>query len=256
MKKKVLVCGCNGHMGRIVCSLISQTDDLEVVCGFDMVEDFSGPFPIYNDIMSLVDSELSPDIIIDFSSPKATDAILKYAWMTKIPIVIATTGLSNSTLENISKISEEIPIFQSYNTSIQVNLVKHVLEKIAIAIPSAEVEITETHHNRKKDAPSGTAKIFAEAIKHTFEAYQSSSYDIVFGRTEKRSKNEIGICSKRGGNIVGTHTIEFFSPFETIEITHIAHSRELFADGAIQAARALLNRAYGLYHMDDLFHFS
>lgn len=237
MKKKVLVCGCNGHMGRIVCELISQTNDMEVTCGFDMVEDLSGSFPIYNNVNSLSNNEELVDVIIDFSSPKATDEISKYAWLTKTPIVIATTGLSDSTLKNISKISNEIPVFQSANMSIQVNLVKQVLKIVAGAIPGAEVEITETHHNRKKDAPSGTAKVFANAVKDALEAAKGTSYDIVYGRSEKRKENEIGVCSKRGGNIVGTHTIEFFSPFETLEITHTAHSRELFADGAITAAK-------------------
>lgn len=255
MKKKVLVCGCNGHMGRIVCDLISKLLDMEVTCGFDMVEKLSGPFPIYNDVKSLSDNEETVDVIIDFSSPKATDEILKYAWLTKTPIVIATTGLSDSTLENISKTSNEIPVFYSANMSIQVNLVKQILKIIAGTIPHAEVEITETHHNRKKDAPSGTAKVFANAIKDALEASKGSSYDIVYGRSEKRKENEIGVCAKRGGNIVGTHTIEFFSPFETLEITHTAHSRELFADGAIKAARFLLFEKEGepgLYGMDDL----
>lgn len=252
MKKKVLVCGCNGHMGRIVCELISQTIDMEVTCGFDVSEDFSGPFPIYNDYIALLDSEQNPDIIIDFSSPDATNVILQYAWAKKIPIVVATTGLSDATIINLSTISKDIPIFQSANMSIQVNLVKQVLKTIASTISHAQVEITETHHNRKKDAPSGTAKVFANAVKDTLEVANGTSYDIVYGRTEKRKENEIGVCAKRGGNIVGTHTIEFFSPFETLEITHTAHSRELFADGAITAARFLLGKEPGLYGMDDL----
>lgn len=252
MKKKVLVSGCNGHMGRIVCSLIAKTEDMEVSCGFDIVEDLSGAFPIYNDIKSLSDSNHAVDIIIDFSSPKATNEISKYAWLSKTPIVIATTGLSNEFMENITKISQDIPVFQAANMSIQVNLVKHVLQMITQTIPEAEVEITETHHNRKKDAPSGTAKVFANAIKESLDTITGVSYDINYGRTEKREKNEIGVCAKRGGNIVGTHTVEFFSPFETLEVTHTAHSRELFADGAITVARFLLSKDPGLYEMDDL----
>lgn len=252
MKKKVLVCGCNGHMGRIVCELISQTIDMEVTCGFDVIKNLSGPFPIYNDITSIMGKDNSVDVIIDFSSPTATDDILKYAWINKTPIVIATTGLSDVTLAEIHKVSEEIPIFQSANMSIQVNLVKQILKMVAGTIPTAEVEITETHHNRKKDAPSGTAKLFATTVKDSLESTTNASYDIVYGRDEKRKENEIGICSKRGANIVGTHTIEFFSPFETLEITHTAHSRELFADGAIKASRFLLGKEPGLYGMDDL----
>lgn len=252
MKKKVLVSGCNGKMGRIICELISKTDDLQVTCGFDMVEDLSGPFPIFNDVNIIADNEKSVDVIIDFSSPTATDSILRYALWKQVPIVIATTGLSSETMENISQTAKHIPVFQSANMSLQVNLVKHVLQLIADAIPHAEVEITETHHNRKKDAPSGTAKTFAEAIQQTLEAANGFSYDIAYGRTGKRKENEIGVCSKRGGNIVGTHTIEFFSPFETLEITHTAHSRELFAEGAIAAARFLLTKGPGLYGMDDL----
>jgi len=253
MRKKVLVCGCNGHMGRIVCDLISQTDDMVVTCGFDMAENYSTPFPTSDDLKYLMeDMEEKVDVIIDFSSPEATVDILRCAWENRTPIVIATTGLSDSTLEMISNISKDIPVFQSANMSIQVNLVKQVLKMIASTIPGAEVEITETHHNRKKDAPSGTAKVFANAIKDALEASKGSSYDIVYGRSEKRKENEIGVCAKRGGNIVGTHTIEFFSPFETLEITHTAHSRELFADGAIAAARFLLGKEPGLYGMDDL----
>lgn len=252
MKKKVLVCGCNGHMGRIVCSLVSQTDDMEVTCGFDMAEDFSGPFPIYNDYISLLDSAENPDIIIDFSSPEATNVISQYAWAKKLPIVVATTGLSDAALINLSNIAQDIPIFQAANMSIQVELVKQILKTIASRIPGSEVEITETHHNRKKDAPSGTAKVFANAVKDALETANGINYDIVYGRDGKRKENEIGVCAKRGGNIVGTHTIEFFSPFETLEITHTAHSRELFADGAIKAARFLLGKKPGLYGMDDL----
>ena len=252
MKKKVLVCGCNGHMGRIVCDLISKTDNMEVSCGFDMVEDLSGSFPIYNHYVSLLDSTENPDIVIDFSSPEATKTILQYVWVKKVPIVIATTGLSAETLENISNIAKEIPVFQSANMSIQVNLVKQVLKMLCMGIPTAEVEITETHHNRKKDAPSGTAKVFAEAVKEAFEEIHGTTYDIIYGRDVKRKENEIGVCAKRGANIVGTHTIEFFSPFETLEITHTAHSRDLFAEGAIAAARFLLDKEPGLYGMDDL----
>lgn len=252
MKQKVLVSGCNGHMGRIICSLISQTEDMEVTCGFDLIEDLSGSFPIYNDIKSLTDSNQNIDIIIDFSAPTATHEISKYALLSKTPIVIATTGLSNEIMENIKKISDYIPIFQAANMSIQVNLVKHVLQMITQTIPEAEVEITETHHNRKKDAPSGTAKVFANAIKESLDTITGNTYDINYGRTEKRQKNEIGVCAKRGGNIVGTHTVEFFSPFETLEVTHTALSRELFAEGAITAARFIVTKAPGLYGMDDL----
>ena len=252
MKKKVLVCGCNGKMGQNVCSLISKTDDLKVTCGFDMIEDFSGPFPIYNQYTKLYMNSDIPDVIIDFSSDAATKVILQYAWAKRVPIVVATTKLSESVMSDIQNMSKSMPVFQSANMSIEVNLVKHVLEEIARELPSAAVEITETHHDRKKDAPSGTANTFADAIQKVLEEENGFSYDIVYGRTSERKKNEIGICSKRGGNIVGTHTIEFFSPFETLEITHTAHSRELFADGAIKAARFILDKESGLYGMDDL----
>ena len=252
MKKKVLVCGCNGHMGRIVCDLISQTDDMVVCCGYDMIEDFTGPFPICNSIESLISIKETADIIIDFSSPKATNDILKFALLSHTPIVIATTGLSEVTLENISNASKDIPVFQSANMSVQVNLVKHVLETIAKAIPNADVEITETHHNRKKDAPSGTANVFAKAIAKALEEVKGYPYDIIYGREGKRKENEIGVSAIRGANIVGTHTVGFYSPFETLEITHTAHSRELFAEGAIFAARFLLDKEKGLYNMDDL----
>lgn len=254
-KKKVLVSGCNGAMGRILGSLIEQTDDLKVACGFDLKEDFSGPFPIY-DSSSIDSLKDLPDIIIDFSSPVATDKILKFAEYRNIPIVIATTDLPESTMRDIDVFSKHIPIFQSANMSFEVNMLKNVLKEIAMQIPDADVEITETHHTRKKDAPSGTAKAFANAIKDALNEAnkkKESDYTTIYGRTGKRQKNEIGICAKRGANIVGTHTVEFFTPFETLEITHTAHSRDLFADGAINAARFLLSvNKSGLYNMDDL----
>lgn len=253
MKKKVLVSGCNGAMGRIICSLISKTDDLEVSCGFDMVDDLSGPFPIYSTYFSLLEMEDVPDIIIDFSAPEACKTVSDYAFAKKIPIVVATTGIYAPTEIHLKEdISKEVPVFMSANMSIQVNLVKQVLKMLCMGIPTAEVEITETHHNRKKDAPSGTAKVFANAVKETFEEIHGTTYDIIYGRDVKRKENEIGVCAKRGANIVGTHTIEFFSPFETLEITHTAHSRDLFAEGAIAAARFLLDKEPGLYGMDDL----
>ena len=190
MKNKVLVSGCKGKMGEIICSLISKTSDMEVICGFDVIEDLSGSFPIYNDITSLLNFK-KVDIIIDFSKPEGTDAILKYANLSKTPIVIATTGLSEETLDNIAKFSNKIPVFQAANMSIQVNLVKHVLETIAKAIPSSEVEITETHHNRKADAPSGTAKVFATAVKEALEETKGVPYEIIYGREGKRKENEI-----------------------------------------------------------------
>lgn len=253
MEKKVsvLVCGCKGHMGQIVCSMIDETEDMEVTGGLDTVEDLSGKFPIYRDIKSLDNSDKKPEMIIDFSSPKVTDLILEYARLNKIPIVIATTGLSEATLENITKVAKEIPIFQAPNMSFQVNLFTHLLENITKAIPEADVEITETHHNRKKDAPSGTAMILAEAIQKAKEE-AGIPCEIVYGREGKRQNGEIGICSKRGGNIVGTHTVEFFSNHETFEVTHTAYSRDLFAEGAIKAAKYIKDKEAGHYNMDDL----
>ena len=234
-KINVIVWGSSGHMGNIVCDLVKSNPQFEFLGGVDKNS--------YNYSYS------DANVIIDFSSPSGTMQMLKLAISQKIPVVIATTGFSNDEENEIIEASNVIPIFKSANMSFEVALVKNLLKGLASKLEDSDIEILETHHNRKADAPSGTAKLFAESINSGLK----SPKKVIYGRQGKREKNEIGISSLRGGNIVGEHSVKFFNNFETLEITHTAHSRELFASGAVKAAEFIVNQKPGLYNMDNLF---
>lgn len=232
---KVIVWGYSGHMGGIVSNLVKQNHKFEYLGGVDKDD--------YN--FSYTDA----DVIIDFSSPEGTIKMLEFAVREKIPVVIATTGLNKDQESKVIEASKVIPIFKSANMSFEVALVKNLLKDLAPKLEDSDIEILETHHNRKADAPSGTAKLFAESINSGLDEPRN----IVYGREGKRKKSEIGISSLRGGNIVGEHSVKFFSDFETLEITHTAHSREVFASGSLKAASFIVNQKPGFYNMDDLF---
>lgn len=192
MKKKVLVCGCKGYMGTLAVEAIKATDDMEVVCGFDKAYDLTGDFPIASMAEQI---PIKPDIIIDFSMPEATAVISKYAYENNIPIVIATTGMTEVQIEQLQDYSKKIPVFQSANMSFEVILFSKLLKDYATKLGSnADIEIYERHHNRKADSPSGTAKMLFAAINEAF----GNTKKMCYGRTEKRQKDEIGISSSRG----------------------------------------------------------
>lgn len=253
MKKKVLVSGCNGKMGKLVCSAVNSSKDMYVVAGFDKTTSITN-FPVYSGncysiFREMKNQENLPDIIIDFSSPEATRDLALHAANFGIPIVIATTGLTPDDLYVLkNEYSSRIPVFQSANMSFDVALFKNIVQLVAKQLANTDIEISETHHNRKKDAPSGTAKMLADAINDALRGTKT----IIYGREGAREKNEIGLSSIRGGNIAGEHTVHFFSENETLEIKHTAYSRDVFADGAVQAARFLLTKEAGFYNMDDL----
>lgn len=245
---KILLNGANGKMGSEVIEAVKNIDDCKIICGFDRTENNNNGFPVYNSIDNIKEEV---DVIVDFSVPVATFEILKYAKKTKTPIVIATTGFSTEELQEIEGISKEIPIFRSSNMSLDINLMAELLQKIAGVLSNTDIEIIETHHNRKVDSPSGTAILLADAINEVFEG--KKEYDFArMQRREKRDKNQIGFSSIRGGNIVGEHTVKFFGENETLEIKHTAYSRQVFAEGAINAAKFLVTQEAGLYNMKDL----
>ena len=244
----VLVNGCNGRMGKEVVLQVQASSDMEVIGGMDTMLNPDYSFPVYTDTSKI---EQKPDVIIDFSIPVATRHILQYALETKTPLVIATTGLSDEDLAKIEEASRIIPIFRAANMSYEINLMKKLASFLAKALPNADIEIVETHHNRKIDAPSGTALSIADAVNEARNQEMEYVYTRA-DRRESRSKKEIGISAVRGGNIVGEHSIQFFSPFDTLEIKHTSYSRNVFAEGALQAARFLIAKQAGLYNMDHL----
>ena len=245
---KVLINGCNGKMGQEVAKEIKITQDVEVLCGFDRIDTGDNNFPVFTNIN---DINLFPDVIIDFSVPEATFNILEFAMKHKIPTVIATTGLSNEQITKIEEYSKEFPIFRSANMSYEINVMAKLVAELAKKLNDSDIEIVETHHNRKIDSPSGTALILADSINNALEGQMTYEYDR-HSKREKRSKKEIGIHSIRGGNEVGKHSVIFFGNNESLEITHNVNSRAVFASGAIKAAQFIVHKESGLYNMNDM----
>ena len=201
------------------------------------------------------DINVKADIIIDFSHTSMLDGLLDYAVKNNIPAVIATTGYDDAQIEKIKQASHKIPVFFTFNMSIGVNLVASLAKKAAAILgDSFDVEIVEMHHNQKIDAPSGTAIMLANAVNSVFGDTLNYEYDRHSVR-RKRPKNEIGIHSVRGGTIVGEHEIIVAGHDEVIKLSHSAQSREVFAVGAVRAAKFLYGKAPGLYDMNSIMSF-
>ena len=245
---EVMVNGCNGKMGQIVCELVDKNENLILTGGIDREDIGLMTYPVYTDVKSI---EKKPDVIIDFSVPVATFKMLEYAKENNIAVVIATTGFSKEEEERIKEYSKLIPIFKSANMSFDVNMMKHLVKQIAPKLKDTDIEIIETHHNRKIDSPSGTAQMLADTINEALDNEYYCEYNR-HDKKEKRDKKEIGMSSVRGGNIVGEHIIQFYGDFETFEIKHTSYSRNVFAEGAIKAAEFIVSKENGLYNMDDL----
>lgn len=246
---EVMVNGCSGKMGQIVCDLVEQSDDFVLKCGFDKNVTGEFAFPVFSKIEDILEK---PDIIIDFSVPVATFKILEYAVANHVPIVIATTGFSNEEEKIIEEFSKQIPIFKSANMSYDIMIMKKLVQWLAPLLKDTDIEVTETHHNRKIDSPSGTAQMLADSINTALGNNLYCEYNR-HDKREKRNKNEIGMNSIRGGNIVGEHVVQFFGEFETFELKHTSYSRNVFAEGALKAAKFLINKPAGFYHMEDMF---
>lgn len=245
---KVLVNGCNGRMGQIVCELSQKNDKFELCAGFDREDLNLLDVEVFTNIEDIT---VKPDVIIDFSIPVSTFNILEYAKQNNVPIVIATTGFKGEEEIKIAEYAKNIPIFKSANMSFDVNMMKHLVMQIAPKLKDTDIEITEVHHNRKVDSPSGTAQMLADSINEALENKYHCEYNR-HDKHEKRDKYEIGMSSIRGGNIVGEHIVQFFGEFETFEIKHTSYSRNVFVEGALKAAEFIVNQPNGLYNMDDL----
>ena len=239
---KVILHGACGRMGQEVQALIANNDALELVAMVDAM----GSEGVYTDIAQC---NVEADVIIDFSSAAATDALLAYAVDKNIPVIIATTGHSAAQIEAIHAAAEKTAVFYSANMSLGVYLLVALAKQTAAMMPDADIEIIETHHNRKVDAPSGTALMIANALKTVRESAQ-----FVFGRqgASKRQAGEIGIHAVRRGNIVGTHEVIVSTDNQSITLKHEAHSRALFAEGAVSAALYMDGKTAGLYDMNSI----
>lgn len=249
MVRKIIISGCNGRMGRVVESICEADPDVSVVAGFDVSLE-SRAFPVF---VSPANFTGEADAVIDFSSPAALDGLLAFALERKVPLVLATTGYSDEQLAQIDEASKRIPIFRSANMSLGINVLLELVKKAAAVLgDSYDIEIVEKHHNRKVDAPSGTALMIADAAASALNFKPEYVYERHSVR-QSRDKKEIGISAVRGGTIVGIHEIMFAGRDEIIEIKHTAMSREIFANGAVKAAKFLADVSKpGMYDMSML----
>ena len=246
---RIAVIGCNGHMGRFVSQAVADNPETEVLFGVDAYGESPCSFPVYK---SFDEATEKPDAIIDFSNPSALDGLLAYALQNGVPCVLCTTGYSPEQREQIKKAGESIAVFHSGNMSLGINLLIELAKRAAKVLGgSFDIEIVEKHHNRKVDAPSGTALMIADGISDELDREPQYVYDRHTYR-RKRSQNEIGIHAVRGGTIVGEHEVIFAGHDEVITLTHQAQSREVFAVGAVNAAVFLAGKPAGSYDMGDL----
>ncbi len=246
---KIILTGACGRMGRAVTRAVESDGRVKIVAGVDVVPSDS-QFPIYTGI-SGVPEELEADVIVDFSHHSATEGILNYAKAHNCAAIICTTGQDESELEMIENASKEIPVFRSGNMSLGINLLISLVRQAAFVLEGYDIEIIEKHHKNKLDAPSGTALMLEQAAAGGL----SYTPEIVYDRhsvRRKRSKEEIGIHSVRGGSIVGEHEVIFAGAEEVITLSHSASSREVFARGAVEAAVFIAGRPAGLYNMQDV----
>ncbi|MDO5696163.1 MAG: 4-hydroxy-tetrahydrodipicolinate reductase [Eubacteriales bacterium] len=244
---KILLCGCTGAMGRAVTELCHKTGDVRICAGLAERPSSAGGYPVYNDLHMV---EETPDLILDFSAHTVIGDVLAFALARGIPVVIATTGHTPDEEAMIAEAAEKIPVLKSGNTSLGVHAILQATKVLTKILGEFDVEIIEKHHHFKKDAPSGTAKMLAEAVKE-----KRTELNEIYGRqgqVGQRRNNEIGIHAVRGGTIVGEHTVLFAGYDEVVEIKHTALSKGIFAKGALAACRFLRDCEPGLYGMDDV----
>lgn len=247
---KVIMHGCNGHMGQVISGLIKDDPEIEIVAGIDLVDNRDNGYPVFTDIWTC---DVQADAVIDFCSAKAVDNLLDFCVDRQIPVVLCTTGLSEEQLKKVEEASKKVAVLKSANMSLGINLllklVKEAAEKLAAA--GFDMEIVEKHHNQKVDAPSGTALALADTLQEALEETYEYKYDRSKER-KKREKNEIGISAVRGGNIVGEHEVIFAGVDEVIEFKHTAYSKAIFGKGAVEAAKFLKGKGAGFYDMSDV----
>lgn len=244
---KILLSGATGQMGKAITEVIVSHNTDQIVAGFAKDVNDALPYPVYNHLE--ISEEI--DVIVDFSSPAALRELLDFAVSKNIGIVLASTGYSDEDVSLIKDASAKIAILYSGNLSLGVNVMQIIAEKLASMLEDFDIEIVEKHHRYKVDSPSGTAKMLFEAVNkgrdNKLTALQGRD-----GFYSERPVSEVGVSSLRGGNIVGEHTVYYCGEDEVIELKHIAASKKIFANGAIKAARFLINRAPGLYNMNDV----
>lgn len=247
---KIIMHGCNGHMGQVISGIVEKDPDAEIVAGIDIADQGKNSYPVFTDIDAC---QVEADAIIDFSSAKATDKLLEYSAARQIPVVLCSTGLSQEQLAKVEETSRKVAVLKSANMSLGINTLLKLVQDAAKVLAAAgfDMEIVEKHHRLKLDAPSGTALALADSINEAMD----NQYHYVYDRSQKREKRddkEIGIFAVRGGTIVGEHEIIFAGQDEVIEFKHTAYSKAIFGKGAVEAAKFLAGKPAGRYDMSDV----
>ncbi|MDC7290764.1 4-hydroxy-tetrahydrodipicolinate reductase [Blautia schinkii] len=247
---RIIMHGCNGHMGQVISGLVENDPDAEIVAGIDVSDQGKNNYPVFTDMKAC---QVEADAIIDFSSAKAVDALLDYSAERGIPVVVCTTGLSEEQLAKVEETAKKVAVLKSANMSLGINTLLKLVQDAAKVLAAAgfDMEIVERHHRLKVDAPSGTALALADSLNEAMD----SRYHYVYDRSQRREKRddkEIGISAVRGGTIVGEHEVIFAGPDEVIEFKHTAHSKAVFGKGAVEAAKFLAGKPAGRYDMSDV----
>lgn len=247
---KIIMHGCNGHMGQVISGIVEKDPDAEIVADIDIADQGKNSYPVFTDIDAC---QVEADAIIDFSSAKATDKLLEYSAARQIPVVLCSTGLSQEQLAKVEETSRKVAVLKSANMSLGINTLLKLVQDAAKVLAAAgfDMEIVEKHHRLKLDAPSGTALALADSINEAMD----NQYHYVYDRSQKREKRddkEIGISAVRGGTIVGEHEIIFAGQDEVIEFKHTAYSKAIFGKGAVEAAKFLAGKPAGRYDMSDV----
>ena len=270
MATKIFLNGCNGRMGRMFTRVAAEYDDMAIAAGADVAAAGASPYdappayPVFiceaggvgpSSLSAIIPDDIAFDVVVDFSHFSALQSVLDFALKRSVPALLCTTGYSAAQSALIDETSASIPIFQSANMSIGISLMSELVRIAASNLSTGfDIEIVESHHNQKLDAPSGTALTLADAANEALTDRRKYVYERHSIRA-KRDENEIGIHSIRGGTVVGEHSVIFAGADEVLEIKHSAASREVFAEGAVRAIRFITaeGRAPRRYNMRDLF---
>ncbi|MBQ8802254.1 MAG: 4-hydroxy-tetrahydrodipicolinate reductase [Tyzzerella sp.] len=250
---RLIMHGCNGKMGQTISRIVKEDSSAEIVAGIDKYMGIANEYPVFE---SIEKCDVEADVIIDFSNAAAVDGLLDYCAEKKMPVVLCTTGLSEAQLQKVKETSEQAAVLKSANMSLGVNMLLKLLKDATSVLAPAgfDIEIVEKHHNLKVDAPSGTALAMADSMNEVLNQEYAYTYDRSQVR-KKREKKEIGIMAVRGGTIVGEHEVIFAGEDEVIEFKHTAHSKAVFAKGAVEAGKFLKGKEPGMYDMKDVIQF-
>ena len=246
---RIILHGSSGRMGKVIREMVKGSPEFTIVAGVDAFPDETADFPQYQNI---TDCSEEADVVVDFSNHAAIPSLTAYCRERKLPVVVCTTALTPEHIAGLEEAAKEIPVFRSANMSLGINLLAKAIKAITPALEEDfNVEIIEKHHNQKKDSPSGTAILLADAVNDSCETKK----DYLYGRhgvTDECKITDLGIHAIRGGTIPGEHIVIYAGPDEVIELKHTALSRKIFASGAIKAAAWLPGKEPGMYDMNDM----